>query len=109
MVDSILHRLTALENERRHDRALAQTTASGVQRLLDSAERRDVKISTLQSGVDTLAAKVNEMAPSVKVLRDGLIFVRWGRWIVGGVFGVLIAASGLLEWITTHGGALFRK
>jgi hypothetical protein len=65
---------------------------SGMDRKLDAIMTRGARMET----------DIKIMAPSVAILRDGLVFVKWGRWLAGAVVIALSYGAGILDWIAAH-------
>lgn len=60
--------------------------------ILERSVNRDKK-------VDKIENQVNGMAPSVQVLREGLIFWRVSRWILGILIAASATAWGVFDYI----------
>jgi hypothetical protein len=76
--------------ERRAD--LAEAANTGINAKLDAIMSRGARME----------ADIAIMKPAVAVLRDGLVFVRWGRWLMAGALSLLAWGAGALDWITAH-------
>jgi hypothetical protein len=60
------------------------------------------KLDEIMARGARMETEINNMAPSVEVVKEGLIFVRWGRRILVGLFIVITYFAGAFDWVISH-------
>lgn len=72
------------------------------EQLRNSVEEMNGKLDVIVERGARMEDKIKIMAPSVEIIQEGLIFVKWGRRIFAILVLIATYLTGILDWVLTH-------
>jgi hypothetical protein len=58
--------------------------------------------ATIKTRLTDIELRINKIEPDAKTIRDVKTFVRWGKWIGGGVIAIGTAILAMKGWIIAN-------
>jgi hypothetical protein len=78
-------------------------------KVLEGQQEGRTDRATIKTRLSDIEQRINKIEPDAKTIRDVKTFVRWGKWIVGGLVALAVSVLAFKGWLIANWHWLMEK